>query len=149
MNYSTLKKYWIILLLLIAVFPSFHCSKTNPIDELIPYRIVNFTIDPHGVQYNNLNIVGNYTYVTGGYRGIIIYHASPGEFKAYDRTSTYNFPNPADCRVTVDDTGLLATDTCSNSTYILLDGSPFEGPATLSLKQYRASFDCYLLHVYN
>ena len=149
MNFIRQNNYSSILLLILMVLPSLNCSKPNPVDELIPYVYVNFTIDPTSIQYNNLNIVGNYTYVTGGYRGIILYHASPGEFKAYDRTSTYNYPNPYECRIMVDETGLIAVDTCSNSKYILLDGSPYEGPATLSLKQYRAQYDGYQLHVYN
>ena len=131
------------------ILSSFNCSKTNTVDSMIPYRYVDFTINPAGIQYNNLNIVGNYTYVTGGYRGIILYHATPGDFRAFERTSTYDYPNDYECRVVVDDSGMIAVDSCSDSKFILLDGSPFSGPATLHLKQYHTYYDGYTLHVFN
>ncbi len=137
------------IFLLVALFSIFACTKDNPVDEIIPYANVNFTINPASIQYDNLNIVGNFAYVTGGYRGIILYHASLNEYKAFERTSPYDFPNDFECRVKVDESGLIAVDECSGSKYILLDGSPFEGPATLPLKQYNAVFDGVNLHVFN
>lgn len=140
-------KILFFLFVLAGLIPQFSCNEK--VDELIPYVYVNFSINPNSIEYNNLNIIGNYAYVTGGYRGIIIYHATQDEYMAFDRTSTYNFPNEEECRVNVDLSGLLAVDSCSNSKYILLDGSPFDGPATLSLKRYRTHFDGLNVRVYN
>ncbi len=149
MKLSKIQKFGSILLITIFLTFNLKCGKENPVDELIPYVMVNFTINPYSIEFNNLNIIGNYAYVTGGYRGIIIYHATPNEYKAFERTSPVNFPNDFDCRVSVDESGLIAVDKCSNSKYILLDGTPFEGPAVLPLKQYHAQFDGTYLHVYN
>lgn len=144
-----LKRILFFITLVVICLGLGNCTKTNPVDELIPYAEVNFSINPASLQFDNLNVVGNYAYVTGGYRGIIIYHATLNEYKAFERTSPYDYPNSFECRVSVDDSGLIAVDQCSGSKYILLDGSPFEGPATLPLKQYNAVFDGAVLHVFN
>lgn len=139
-----------ILIVVFLVFIGFSsCDKENPVDQIIPYADVNFSINPASLQFDNLNVVGNYAYVTGGYRGIIIYHATLNVYCAFERTSPYNYPNKFECRVSVDESGMIAVDKCSGSKYILLDGSPYEGPATLPLKQYHAQFDGIELHVWN
>lgn len=138
-----------MLMVIILVIPGINCGKTNPVDKIIPYVLVNFRINPNSIEFNNLNIVGNWAYVTGGYRGIIIFHSNINEYKAFERTSPHDYPNDFNCRVNVDESGIIAVDNCSGSKYILLDGTPFEGPATLPLKQYNTYFDGALLHVYN
>ncbi len=147
MTFRKIQIFSLIGLFSLGILIQAGCKKDK--DEDIPYVYVNFTINPSSIEYNNLEIIGNYAYVTGGFRGIIIYHATQDDYKAYERTSPYNYPNDFECRVSVDDSGLIAVDSCSESKYLLLDGSPFEGPATKSLKQYRTSFDGTLLHVYN
>lgn len=149
MKISRLHKFGLVLLTVILLTFNLGCGKDNPVDELIPYVLVNFNINVTGVQYNNVNIPGNWTYVTGGYRGIIIYHVIGDQYLAYERTSPVNFPNDYDCRVNVDESGVIAVDNCSGSKFILLDGSPFEGPATLPLKQYRTRVEGLYLHVFN
>ncbi len=149
MKLSLINRFGLILLFSGLLLINVNCGKDNPVDELIPYVLVNFSMNPNSIEYNNLNIVGNWAYVTGGYRGIIIYHANTNEYKAFERTSPVNFPNDFSCRVSVDDSGLIAVDPCSGSKFILLDGSPFEGPATLPLKQYQTYFDGLYLRVFN
>jgi hypothetical protein len=138
-----------IFIILAFLFLNISCGKDNPVDKLIPYVVVNFSFDVNGVNYNNVNIPGNWTYVTGGYRGIIIYHVIGDEYKAFERTSPVNYPNDFNCRVSVDESGIIAVDACSGSKFILLDGSPYEGPATLPLKQYRTRLEGQYLHVFN
>ncbi len=134
----------------------FSCGKENPVDKLIPYVRVDFQINPASPQYTagengngDLSFAGNWAYVNGGYRGIIIYNIGFGEYMAYERTVPYNYPNDSECRVAVDNTDFFAVDPCSSSKYSLLDGTPYEGPAVLFLKQYRTSFDGIYLHVFN
>ena len=138
-----------LTLFILCLFGLGSCVKENPVNELIPYVRVNFQINPNSIEYDNLNIVGNYTYVTGGHRGIIIYHATLNEYKAFERTAPYNYPNDAHCRVEVDDSGLIAEDPCSDNKYILLDGSIYEGSGSLPLKQYKTYFDGTYLYVTN
>jgi len=139
-----------ILILILLTFIGFSsCDKQNPVDQIIPYADVNFSINPHDIKFDNLNINGNYAYVFGGYRGIIIYNVGFNEYKAFERTSPYDYPNAFECRVSVDESSFYAVDKCSGSKYSLLDGMPYEGPATLPLKQYNAVFDGSMLHVFN
>ena len=139
----------LVLLVIVFLSSNISCGKENPVDKLIPYVLVNFSFNVTGVNYNNVNIPGNWTYVTGGYRGIIIYHVIGDEYKAFERTSPVDYPNDFNCRVNVDESGIIAVDSCSGSKFILLDGSPYEGPATLSLKQYRTRLEGLYLHVFN
>ena len=77
-----------VVLSIILLSPS--CGKENTDTTEIPYVYVNFSIDPSSIQYGNLNIPGNYAYVKGGYRGIIIYHYTQDEYLAFERTCTYD-----------------------------------------------------------
>lgn len=143
-NRFLLRTYSIILLLLISF--SFSCKKDEQ-DE-IPYVYVNFSIDPSSIEYGDLNIPGNYAYVTGGYHGIIIYHRTQNDYVAYERACTHD-PLEDCARVEVDESNTLAECPCCGSRFLLLDGSPFDGPAILSLKEYRTNFDGKYLYVSN
>jgi len=124
------------------------CKDDTPVGEEIPYVYVNFFVNPGSIEFGNLEIVGNSAYVTGGYRGIILYHKSENEYNAFERTSPVNYPNNIECRVDIDPSGLIAVDSCSNAKWLLLDGSPFQGTAQ-SLRQYQTFFDGHYLHVFN
>lgn len=137
------------ILLLMMVVPS--CGKEDTESTEIPYVYVNFTIDPSSIEYGNLNIPGNYALIKGGYRGIIVYHYTQDEYLAFERTCTYD-PTESCSRLVVDETGVIARDTCCGSRFLLLDGTPMEGSkATRSLRQYRTTYDAYYrrLHIYN
>ena len=106
---------------------------------------VNFTININLPSYSSLTVPGGWLYVTGGYRGILIYRASQDQFMAYDRTCTYNNTG----YVQVQKSGLVAIDSSCGSTFTLLSGSPQHGPATVPLKQYQTYFDGTNLTVTN
>lgn len=145
------KPFFFLVTLLTILLTAPSCGKENTDTTEIPYVYVNFSIDPSSIAYGNLNIPGNYTYVKGGYRGIIIYHYTQDEYLAFERTCTYD-PSVSCSKLNVDESGLIARDTCCGSGFLLLDGTPIEGSkATKSLRQYRATYDSYyrLLHIYN
>lgn len=117
--------------------------------ELIPNVPVDFTINVTNTQYIELNTVGGWIYLTGGYRGILIYRSSVDEFMAYDRACTYDFE--LECaRIEMESSGIIAVDSCCGSRFIITDGSPLvEGPAYIALKRYQNYFDGEYLHVWN
>ncbi|HRY31536.1 MAG TPA: hypothetical protein P5531_01055 [Bacteroidales bacterium] len=125
------------------------CKKDKKYDP-VPYAYVNIFIDPNSTLYQNLNVIGGYEYlyVDPPSRGIIVYRISESEFVAFERTCPYD-PAAACARVQVESSGITAIDSCCMSRYILLDGSPFSGPATLSLKQYQTYYNGNLLHIFN
>lgn len=146
MKKSIVKNIFILLFFLGSILSVPQCKKDKT-DE-IPYVYVNFYINPSSTLYLNLNNIGGYVYVTGGVRGIIIYHRSVDEFMAYERDCPYQ-PSNSCALVEVDNSGIITVDSCCGSKFLLTDGSVLNGPATRSLKTYQTSYDGTTLHVFN
>lgn len=122
------------------------CERNNQTG--IPYVPVNFQIVVSNPEFSPLLAVGGWVYIGGGSRGIIVYRASPEEFKAYDRHCTWIVAD--DCRVSVDNSDITAVDSeCCDSHFLLVDGAPISGPAPIGLHQYRTEFDGNILYIYN
>jgi nitrite reductase/ring-hydroxylating ferredoxin subunit len=145
MKKSFFRPVLLFLFILFIVLPSQQCKKDE--DE-IPNAYVSFYIDVTSTQYSGLNNIGGYIYVTGGVRGIIIYRRSTDEFMAYERDCPYQ-PSNSCALVEVDNSALMAVDSCCGSQFLLLDGSVIQGPSTKMLKHYQTSFDGTTLHVFN
>jgi len=129
----------------LLVLGAFSCND----EPVIPYVYVDFTIDVNSTEYLELNTVGGWVYVTGGYRGIIVYRAAIDEFMAYDRACTYD-PDEECARIKVESSGLIAGDTCCGSRFLITDGSPLvDVPATIPLVRYTTYYDGQYLHVFN
>lgn len=139
----------ILLMLILSIIVLNSCRKDKKYDP-IPYVYVNIYLDPNSTQYLNLNAIGGHEYLTADppSRGIIVYRLSQYEFLAYERICPYD-PEASCARIQVEVSGSTAIDSCCMSRFILLDGSPFSGPSTLSMKQYRTYYDGDLLHIYN
>lgn len=120
------------------------CKKDNNAVPVVYTDVFLYTTDP---AFAPLNATSGYIYVTGGSKGIIVYRKSQTEFMAYDRHCPYKV---ADGNVvTVDASGLIATDAVCGSKFLITDGSPNQGPAINSLKQYQTTFDGTVLHIFN
>ncbi len=115
-----------------------------------PLAYVNIFIHPNSTLYHELNIPGGWLYLTAQEpsRGILVYRLNMDEFKAYERTCPYDFHDP-DARISVEASGITCACPVCGSKFILLDGTPFEGPATRSLRQYRTIYDGNSLHIFN
>ncbi len=123
------------------------CKKEGDSPD-IPYVYVNFSIDPNGTQYINLNPVNGWETVTGGYNGILIFRKSVTEFMAFERACPYD-PRTEGAQIRVDDSGITCTCPVCGSKFIMTDGTPYEGPARYPLKQYSTLYDGSLLYVTN
>lgn len=143
-HYSTNK----ILSLTIVFLSIFIIESCKDDDSNIPYADVNIYINVNSTQYIGLNSVGGSVYLTGGFRGIIVYRLSPEEFVAFERTCPYD-PEISTARVEVESSGLTVIDSTCGSRFILIDGSVYSGPATKSLKSYRTNFNGEVLHIFN
>lgn len=132
------------IIFVLSVISFFSCGKDETKD-LIPYVYVNFTMYPNTIDYI---AIGQWVYVTGGYKGIIIYRPQSDEFMAYERACPHD-PLTEGARVEVESSGLIAVDSVCGSQFILTDGSPIKGPAKIPLKQYRTSWDGYGLTIFN
>jgi hypothetical protein len=124
------------------------CSKKSDTVNNIPYVLVNFSINPNSTEYLRLNTVNGWEYLTGGYKGILVFRKSINEFSSFERACPYDWQN-ADARILVDTSGITAYCPVCKSKFILMDGTPYGGPSRYPLKQYQNSYDGNLLYIYN
>jgi tRNA threonylcarbamoyladenosine biosynthesis protein TsaB len=135
--------------LLVACFFLFLQADCNNNTQFIPYVPVNFDINLNLPAYNSLNFPGEHLLLEGGSRGIIIYRYTLDQFVVLDRHATYDVE--LGCTVSVEDDGVTISDhnECSQSSWLILDGSVLEGPATMPLHRYRTTYNHPILSVYN
>lgn len=131
--------------LIIISFTSCHDDNAYPDIPDVPF---SFVINPNSTQYLELNHIGGWVYLSGGYNGLLIYRSSLTEFMAYERACPYDFENDT-ARVEVDESGITCFCPVCGSKYILMDGTPYDGPSRALLKQYETTYDGSLLYVYN
>ena len=131
-------------LLVVSLF--YACKKDQ--DNGVPAVGVDIYLYTSNPSFIDLNAVGGWTYINGGVRGILVYRKSISEFMAYDRNCTYN-SSAACSTVYVDNTNIIAVDTCCNSKFSIVDGTVLQAPAAVPLKAYNTTFDGSVLHIYN
>jgi len=132
---------WLLILILLS------CGKENTRPE-IPDVPVSFVINPNTTEYNELSHVDGWIYLTGGYNGILVYRISLTEFVAFERACPWDFQNDT-ARVQVEASGITCACPVCGSKYIMTDGTPFDGPSRLILKQYQTTYEGGLLYIYN
>ena len=147
------------LLILICLLMLFGCKSKNDMQKN-PHNNPNYpdvdidvTINPNSTQYQELNTVGGWMYLTAQQpsRGLIVYHKNYDDFMAYDRIPP-NTPN-ACCNDYGNYTRLVVdfpfvVDTCLNVRYSILDGSIFDGEG-YPLIEYFTEYDGITLRIYN
>jgi nitrite reductase/ring-hydroxylating ferredoxin subunit len=137
--------FFFLLLVFALFFPQ--CKKEKQQNE-IPVVAVSIAIDPNSTLYIHLNAVNGSEYLTGGYRGILVFRASANGFMAYDRACPYDW-NATSTRIVVDSSGITAVCPSCKSKFILTDGSPYSGPSPYPMKQYQTSYNGATLYIYN
>lgn len=136
----------IAALMALAALLTTACKKEQAV--AVPLVSVDISINLNLPEYNALQVVGGWAYVIGGSEGLIVYRKSTDEFSALDRHCTYQ--SAEQCRVTVDDSQVMARDTsCCHSAFLLMDGSVVNGPAALGLKRYNTTFNGTVLRIFN
>lgn len=130
------------------------CEKEDP-NPVTPDVYIDITIDPNSTFYQELNTVGGWMYLTADppSRGIIVYRNDLMEFLAYDRIPP-NDPNLCCAnnvctRLLVGEYFPFAMDTCTGTTYLLLNGSVFEGDGKYPMIRYNTSYNGHLLRISN
>ena len=134
------------ILLIIIISSGNSCKKKDYAN--IPNVYVEINIDITSTIYMELNHVGGWLYLTGGYKGILVYRSSFDEFMTFERCCTYDADIDI-ARIEVDPSDVIAVDNNCGSKFLMLDGSIISGPATVPLKRYRNHFGGVYLHIYN
>ncbi len=140
-------RYSIILFFSMVFFIVNGCKK-NVETTTVPIVTVNVTLYTNTPSFLPLNTIGGWVYVSGGVRGIIVYRYSDTEFRAYERNCTYE-PSNSCATVSVDNTNIVAVDTCCGSQFTIVDGNVIQGPARSSLVQYATYYDGNVLTISN
>ncbi|MCX6247015.1 MAG: hypothetical protein NTW10_04725 [Bacteroidetes bacterium] len=135
----------LLILLFVCFLPQ--CKKEKQQND-IPVIAVNIALDPNSTEYLRLNTVTGWEYLTGGYRGIIVYRATPNGFMAYERACPYDWDKTSS-RMVVDSSGMTTYCPSCTSKFILTDGSPISGPSPYPMKQYRTTYNGSILYIYN
>ena len=145
---------------LLTIFIAFY-SGCNDKDGNAPIAPVDITLDPNSTIYQEINVPGGWMYLDESdgviypSRGIIVYRLTNEQFLAFERTPPYkpdsccNLTGTLCTRLVVDDYYPFVRDTCTNSSFLIIDGSPAEGPASRGLWQYVAEYDGYLLYIHD
>jgi nitrite reductase/ring-hydroxylating ferredoxin subunit len=134
----------LLTLLVVSLFAACEKNKTTG----VPPVGLDISININLPEYANLQVPGGWVYITGGSQGIIVYRYTQDQFTAVDRHCPYQSAEL--CRVTVDESNVLARDTaCCGSAYLLFSGEVAEGPSATNLTRYNTNWNGTTLRIYN
>ena len=145
----SLRQSYINLPLLLILLGFLTQAKCDNRVQNIPYVPVNFDINLNLPAYNSLNFPGEHIYVDGGSNGLIIYRYTLDDFVVLDRHATSDIE--MGCQVNVTSDGLTINDNseCSESKWLIIDGTVMQGPSILPLHRYSTSWNPPILSVFN
>ena len=158
MSGSNLRFFFIFAPLLLLTMS---CDRDNY--DVIPDVYVDFYVDLQSDVYffDFVSAIGNSIYVSSatnnwgirsaGYdgNGIILYHAQPDEYYAYDRTCPHCFVADSISKAVNIDGIYAVCPRCSTNYFLSSYGQPFTGPSQYPLKNYRTGIYGNSLHVWN
>lgn len=137
------RSHFLFLQLMVVLATS--CKKENQTG--VPPVQLDISININLPEYADLQVPGGWAYLTGGSQGLIVYRVSNDEFSALDRHCPVNPENL--CRVTVDDSQVVAKDTaCCEATFLIQDGQPLS-VSGIALRKYSTIFNGNTLRIYN
>ena len=122
----------------------FSCQKE---EDYIQNVVVDINLNLTLPEFSDLQTVGNSVFITGGVKGIIVYHQGFDSYKTYDRNCSFE-PSLSCARIDSINSS-IAICKCCNSKFLLSDGTPFDGPALLPLKKYQNNLSEDFLYIYN
>ncbi len=145
-------KFQVILVVIATLFSA--CKKTGSVIDQVPVDTYVYLNQP---LYINLKVPGGWVYIPGGVKGILVYNSGNDIYKAYDRSCTFDPKNPCNPSIYVTSDNVTLKDSCCSgvsccgSSFIISDGGPIGGPATIPLVSYRTELnpDGSQLHIFN
>lgn len=115
-----------ILVACLILFTLLCCTDSdNYNNPFLPNVAVNQTVYLNNPSNNNLLVPNNFVEISGGIKGIVVYHGASDIFYAYDLACPNSDPNSC-VKMTVDGTFMICS--CDNTKYALaLGGTPQNG----------------------
>ena len=132
-----------ILMLFCLLF--FSCQKE---EDYIQNVLVNINLNLTLPEFSDLQTVGNYVFITGGVKGIIVYHQSFHIYKTYDRNCSYQ-PSMSCAKIDSVNSTIAICNCCDSKFLLDQNGKTINGPALLPLKQYPNNLSGDFLYIYN
>jgi hypothetical protein len=141
-----IKQRW-KLLLIAAMLNLIACNRRE--EHPVPYVPIQITLHASDPEFMPLNAVGGSIHFWGGSRGLIIYRKSQDEFNVFDRHCPYDVENPCGIVSIEKSSSFSAVDSCCGSKFLMIDGSPSQGPSKLPLRGYPSQWDGVRLLISN
>lgn len=139
-----LKRVFILSLFLVALITG--CQKPAS-TAVVPPSVVNVgPVDIRVWPYTPLTNIGGWTYISGGYSGLLLFRNTASSILVFDRGCPYDCQANWKAIDTFQTKGTTARCPICGSTYSLFGGGVVTvGPGTVGLKQYYTTYnDPYL-----
>ena len=146
----------VILILLCTSLCQVTSCKKNSATELIPTGPVNISIDLNLPAYTRMRFPGEFIFLEGGIKGVLLIHDFDDKWYAFERTCAFE-PLNLCSKLQIDTNGLAircgtiengAYQKCCDSKYTY-SGFPTAGPAQGALARYNVSRLGNVVSVYN
>ena len=134
-----------IIILVVSMLFLSSCMDSN---DYIQDVYVNIEIPVNQPEYSDLDAIGNSIFITGGVRGIIIYHSNVNDHRAFDRNCSFE-PSTQCAYIDSINSTIASCNCCSSKFLINQNGITANGPALLPLKEYYTSFSGGILKIKN
>ena len=134
--------------IIILVFSLLFLSSCVDRDDYIQDVYVNIEVPVNQPEYSDLDAIGNSVFITGGVKGIIIYHANVNDYRAFDRNCSFE-PSTQCAYIDSINATIASCNCCSSKFLIDQNGITANGPALLPLKEYYTSFSGGILKIKN
>jgi len=123
----------------------FSCQKE---EDYIPNVVVDIDLNLTLPAFSDLQTVGNYVFITGGVKGIIVYRQGFDSYKTYDRNCSFE-PSLSCARIDSVNSSIAICKCCNSMFFLEQNGETIDGPALLPLKQYPNNLSGDFLYIYN
>ena len=134
-----------IIILVVSMLFLSSCIDSN---DYIQDVYVNIEIPVNQPEFSDLDSIGNSLFITGGVRGIIIYHSNVNDYRAFDRNCSFE-PSTQCSYIDSINSTIASCNCCSSKFLIDQNGITANGPALLPLKEYYTSFSGGILKIKN
>lgn len=133
------------ILCLVYILSLFACdTKECYVNDVYVNKLITLTNE----DYSELQASGGAVFIEGGNAGIIVYHLTNDEYKAYDRNCTYNSCDEC-AYIDSINSGIAYCGCCTSAFLLDQDGEAVNSPAFMPLKQYYCILNGQILRIYN
>ena len=117
-------------------------------DDYVQNVLVDITLNLSLPEFEELQTVGNFVFINGGVKGIIVYHQAFDIYKTYDRNCTYQ-PSLSCARIDSVNSTIAICNCCDSKFLLGQNGLTIDGPALMPLKEYPNNLLGDVLYIYN